>query len=597
MQQQQQREVRMIPLDLIHVQEGHNPRRHFDQDAFNRLVDSVREENIITAITVRPGEGDSYKLIAGERRLRAAKVVGLSEIPATIVDVDDVTARRMALVENIDRRDLSVPEEAMAARAIVDDCEGDREAAAKLLGWPLPKLQHRLLLLHASPAVLDALTRREISAGHAELLATIPADKQDAALPKIIELKLSVQQVREQVIGITLPLAKARFDLAGCAGCPHNSDVQATLFEANVGSGRCSNRTCYNDKSQAWIEQRKIELKEEFGSVALVTEKEPGTTTPLLAVGDAGVGNTQLQNCKSCAHYGALLDNRAGTAFGSVAAPTCFNLTCHGEKVEAQRIATAPPAPDTDAEGEGDAAHTPAARASQSKAKPKASAAPKKSAKAPAVRVSSSSVVEHYDRVLRDTVVEQISKGAAEPILALSLYGLASITATASGASVGEVFRGLGIEERHSYKHTDLVATLSSKDKATLQGLLHRAAMQFFSHRPTHAAFRDERVSRKQLSATLALQNGWNLQPHVRVDREFLEAHTKSAIEVVLADSGFQAAYEAAGENGAKRFKALLGMGKKDLIQAVLDFGFDFSAYTPKELQAHAESLQQVATH
>lgn len=595
MQQQISTPIKLRIDQIQLMPEGFNPRGYFDTKALNELVESIREHGVVTAITVRPAGEGMYQLIAGERRFRASGQAGLTEIPAVVRDVDDVTARRLAMVENLHRRDISLAEEAMAARLIVDECDGDRAEAARTLGWEPDKLSHRLMLLHASKAVLDALTRKEIKLGHVELLATIPAEKQDAALPKIIEHKLTIQQVREQVLGISLPLAKAKFDLAGCARCPHNSDVQSSLFESNLGSGRCSNAPCFNAKTAAWVETRKAELKEEFGSVALITEKEPGTTVPLLVTGDTGVGQEQFNACKGCKHYGAILDNRIGPTLGAVAAPTCFSVECNKEKQQAYRDSLNPQqsADDEDDGADGDdgseaqSGQTPAAGAAsrQSKAKKKNKAKAKAT-----VHATSGAVVEQYDRVLRDTVIQQLAAGAVEPILALATYGLASVAASATGATVGTILAEVGEAETHSYAHAGTVLALASRDKADLQRKLQQLAGLLFSHKPDHASHRDEKVNRRQLAAGLVQQRGWDVLPHVRVDKSFLESHTKAGIEAVLEESGFKADYEAR-EDGAKKYRALLAMGKKDLIDGVLAAGYDFSAWTPCGLLDHAASL------
>lgn len=586
-----------LRLDQIHTMpEGFNPRGYFDPKGLDELVDSIREHGVVTAITVRPAGEGIYQLIAGERRFRASKEAGLIEIPAVVRDVDDVTARRLAMVENLHRRDISLAEEAMAARKIVDECEGDRAEAARTLGWDADKLNHRLMLLHASQAVLDALTRKQIKLGHVELLATIPAEKQDAALPKIIEHNLTIQQVREQVLGITLPLSKAKFNIAGCAGCPHNSDVQSSLFEANLGTGRCSNAPCFNAKTAVWIEARKVELKEEFGSVALITEKEPGTTIPLLVTGDTGVGQDQFNACKGCRHYGAVLDNRIGPTLGAVAAPTCFSVQCNKEKQQAYRDAMNPSTTsdesDGDEEGEGaDAAGQPQSDSSRNATK---KGKKTKKAKAPTVHATSGSVVQQYDRILRDTVAQQLAVGAVEPMLALSAYGLASVVAAATSDTVGAVLSKIGVKETHSYRHSGTILALARLDKPQLQQAIQQLSGLLFTHKPDHASHRDEKVNRRQLAAGLIQQGNWNPLPHVRVDKDFLEAHTKSAIEALLQESGFKESYEA-HEDGPKRFRKLMSMGKEDLINAVLASGYDFTSWLPNGLTAHVESLSKAA--
>ena len=590
----------VLPVDAIRVMPGHNPRTFFDDAKFNDLVESIRADGLIQPICVRRSEDEShYELIAGERRWRAMQHIGIGVIPALVVDVDDRTAQRMALVENVTRADLTIPEEARAARSLLTAYEGDQEATAKALGWSLTKLRHRLLLLHAAEPVMEALIRSQISVGHAELLAPLPHDKQESALPLIIERGLTIAQVREQILGkIALALSQARFDTAGCQGCPHNSDVQSSLFEAHIGGGQCSNRACYTEKTGAWVQERKAKLNDEFGTVALLTEHEPGMSVALLMAGDKAVGPEQFDACKACASYGAILDDRVGPTLGREQAPMCFNTVCHAGKVDAYQATLNPPAADTDdgerddeSAGGDDTTVVAPARSAAAKAKPKAGSKP--AAKA-TVAATPGAVIEHYDRALRDTVVEKISAGTAEPILALAVYGLSSLVATCSTESHKTVLEALGVKHADAYKHTGTVAALVQMEKPALQSMLLQAAKALFTTKPESGAFRDERLSRKQLAGAFTKALGWDVLPHVRVDDAFLAAHTKAGLEHLMVESGFRDFYSA-GEGGAKKYKALLAMGKGDMVKAILAAGFDFSSYMPSGLTKHQRDLAKTA--
>ena len=587
----------LLPVDRISVVIGHNPRGHFEQSAFDRLVDSVRRNGIISAITVRETfdeDGrEQYELIAGERRLRAARAVGLNLIPATIRRVDEAEARRLALLENTDRADLSIPEEALAARRIVEDCMGDMQEAQAVLGWTAKKLQRRLLLLHASAQTLQALTTGQIMVQVAELLSSIPHDKQDLALPKIIELGLTVSQVREQVIGITTPLIEARFDIKGCAGCSHNSDVQASLFEAHVGAGRCSNRACFNDKSASWMETLRAEVEETYPSVALATEKEPGATVPLVAVGQGGVGTEQIAACKGCAHFGALIENRAGPLYGQLLAPTCFNPSCHAEKVAvyAQTLIPAGKQDDTDAETAYQSVESGLDATADGLAgvvgKGKGHATPTNQSKAGAI---SGQIAQRYESALLSTVAEQLKSGAAEPILALAAWGLATLAGKSLRKNAADVLADvLGQPcERNGGAHN--VAMLSNLDTARLKQALVGLSVRMFAEGHDAIAPIEESVVRRDLAAALVLGRDWDVRPHLTVDAGHLGVHTKSGIEALLIESGFKAALHG-GEGGERTFRALLAKGKADLIAEVLAAGYDFTTFRPRTFDDHAKAL------
>ena len=182
-----------LPLDWITVQPHFNPRTFFEDGEFAALVESVRAQGVLQAVWVRPcadydPAAPRFWLIAGERRWRAAHAAGVASIPATIRFADAQQALVLADLENNAalRINLSVAEEAHFAQRFLGECAGERAEAARLLGWSRAKLDARLLLLHAAPAVLDALTQRKIQVGHAELLAGLPEATQNGTLAKIL---------------------------------------------------------------------------------------------------------------------------------------------------------------------------------------------------------------------------------------------------------------------------------------------------------------------------------------------------------------------------------------------------------------------------
>lgn len=596
-----------IPVDRIRVRPDHNPRKYFDPAKYARLVDSVRAEGVITAITVRGNDDEGYELIAGERRWRASREAGLSTIPATVLDVDDATAFRLSVIENVDRADLSIPEEAMAAQRLVDACDGDLPMAAQALGWTLPKLKQRLQLLHASPAVMQALMEDKIKAGHCELLSTLPVETQDKVLARVLDSGATIQMLKEQLEGVSLSLAQAKFSLAGCQGCPHNSETQASLFDTAIGTGKCTNRDCYTTKTRTFLDSERERLREEYPSVAFLTEKVPGRTIPLVMLGEQGVGPTQLQSgCRGCNHFGCTIDDRLGATTGAVDGPLCFERACHSERVAEYAAqcagASTSDALDDDGEegdeaGEGGATDTPTTASPPARAGTKAKAKGKAKKKPKVVtRATPTALVDQYQRVLRDTVVEQLNQGAVEPILALAVYGILTLTSQASGESVGDACKAFGIAHKLGGDDTATVRRLANEPKAALQTLLQQAAMRFFSaNSDAQPRFNAGRINRRQLVGALIADKQWDMLPHMRVDQAFLETHTKAGLDLLMDESGFRAHY-AQGDDGDKRFKTLQGQGKKDLIAGILGGGFDFSQYLPTALVEHQASLAKATT-
>ena len=130
-----------LAIGEIAPQQGFNPRKHFDDAEFAELCDSVKTQGVIQPLVVRPAaEQGKYWLVAGERRWRAARKSGVAEVPVVVRHLDDRNALLVATIENSQRADMSAAEEARSANILLDTCEGDREEAAKQLGWSRSKL-------------------------------------------------------------------------------------------------------------------------------------------------------------------------------------------------------------------------------------------------------------------------------------------------------------------------------------------------------------------------------------------------------------------------------------------------------------------------
>ena len=148
------------------------PRRTFDEGALAELADSIRENGVITPITVRR-RGEGYVIIAGERRWRAARMAGLSEIPAHVLDVDEPTAYALALIENQQREDLDPIEEAEGYRTLMDRFSMTQEQAAERVGRSRPAVANSLRLLNLPEALRSMVSNGQLSAGHGRALLSL----------------------------------------------------------------------------------------------------------------------------------------------------------------------------------------------------------------------------------------------------------------------------------------------------------------------------------------------------------------------------------------------------------------------------------------
>ena len=175
------------------------PRQDFDPAALEDLAQSIRENGIITPITLRK-TGDTYQIIAGERRWRASRLAGLHEIPAIVLDVDEQTAYALALIENLQREDLNPMEEAEGYRRLTQELGLTQEQAAQRVGISRPAVANALRLLTLPKAVAGLLRDKQLSAGHARAL--LPLEREEVMLKAaqiILEQQLSVRQTETLV--------------------------------------------------------------------------------------------------------------------------------------------------------------------------------------------------------------------------------------------------------------------------------------------------------------------------------------------------------------------------------------------------------------
>ena len=170
------------------------PRKFFDEAALAELADSIRQHGIIQPLTVRRLSSGYYQIIAGERRWRAARLAGLSEVPVTVIEADDRKAAELAMIENLQREDLNPMEEAAGYRSLIDQHHMTHEEAANRVGKSRSAVTNALRLLELAPAVQNQVEAGLLSAGHARALVPLSPAQQVQTANAIIEGGLSVRQ-------------------------------------------------------------------------------------------------------------------------------------------------------------------------------------------------------------------------------------------------------------------------------------------------------------------------------------------------------------------------------------------------------------------
>ncbi len=184
----------MLPIYKVEPNRD-QPRQDFDEEELQNLAESISVHGIIQPLTVRELPSGYYQIIAGERRWRAARQAGLSDVPVVVIEADDKKAMELALIENLQRQDLNPVEEALGYQTLINEYGLTQEDAAKQVGKSRPAVANALRLLGLCPEVLELLRSGQITAGHARAILQLKTEKkQQEAAKKIIALALSVRQ-------------------------------------------------------------------------------------------------------------------------------------------------------------------------------------------------------------------------------------------------------------------------------------------------------------------------------------------------------------------------------------------------------------------
>ena len=187
-------DVSTLPLAKIEPR-TEQPREFFDEEALQSLADSIARYGLIQPITVRPLSSGYYQIIAGERRWRAARLAGLTEVPVRMMEADDRTTAELALVENLQREDLNPIEEAKGYQLLIEEYGFTQEEAAKSVGKSRPAVANALRLLNLAPEVMRLVETGELSAGHARALVSVSEPGlQLQAAKEILSKALSVRK-------------------------------------------------------------------------------------------------------------------------------------------------------------------------------------------------------------------------------------------------------------------------------------------------------------------------------------------------------------------------------------------------------------------
>lgn len=194
-----------VKLNILDIEPNkEQARKQFDEAALSELADSIAQHGVLQPLLVRPIFGGGYQLIAGERRWRASRIAGLTQVPVIIKELSDDEAAVISLIENLQREDLNPVEEALGFASLIKDFDLTQEEAAKRVGKSRPVVANALRLLKLPEKVLDYVRENKLSAGHARAIAAIDDEKTALlAAEAVIEKGLSVRETERMVKALT----------------------------------------------------------------------------------------------------------------------------------------------------------------------------------------------------------------------------------------------------------------------------------------------------------------------------------------------------------------------------------------------------------
>ena len=194
-----------VKLNILDIEPNkEQARKQFDEAALSELADSIAQHGVLQPLLVRPILGGGYQLIAGERRWRASRIAGLTQVPVVIKELSDDEAAVISLIENLQREDLNPVEEAFGFASLIKDFNLTQEEAAKRVGKSRPVVANALRILKLPESVLDLVRENKLSAGHARAIAAVEDEKTVLLIAETVVAKgLSVRATEKMVKALT----------------------------------------------------------------------------------------------------------------------------------------------------------------------------------------------------------------------------------------------------------------------------------------------------------------------------------------------------------------------------------------------------------
>lgn len=278
--------VKEVALESVAVEKIEiieNVRKHFDAAAMKELTESIRHNGVLVPLLLaKNGKPGVYRLIAGERRLRAAKALDLKSVPAQIVEADAAKLEELQVLENLHRADLGPIEEARAFKKLLENGKHTAETLAKQVDKSVKYVTRSVRLLELPRKAVSAIEKGTITPEHGHQILRVPEDRREslvefAITPKWGGVIRTVHELASEIESrVEKDLAKACFpkdrEYAGqlaCAACPFNTGNQNVLFEGAT-AGKCTNGGCFTKKTNAYLKEFKEKAAKQFDGLKCV---------------------------------------------------------------------------------------------------------------------------------------------------------------------------------------------------------------------------------------------------------------------------------------------------------------------------------------
>lgn len=256
------KDITMVAISAIRPN-SFNPRKHFDEVSLNELADSIRQQGMLQPVTVRPAaEGNGYELVFGERRYRAATIVGMQEIPAIISDLSDEEAEEIAITENLQRKDVTPMEEANAYQRLMESGRHDLSSLSVQFGKSEAYIRTRLKFASLIPEIAALLETDEITVSVASEICRYGEDIQREVYEEHLKEDVTYSSWRGQKASeiarnierqYTADLNRYSFDKTLCLSCPNNTNNMMLFCE---GCGKCANRSCLAEMNVSYLVEK-----------------------------------------------------------------------------------------------------------------------------------------------------------------------------------------------------------------------------------------------------------------------------------------------------------------------------------------------------